>query len=249
MLNFSIFLTHSLACLLLVIGLDFGVHAKTVKNGNNAISDFDEAKRLLSGIHERYPYTLYCNCKYDRKRVDLQSCGYKIQKDARRAVRLEWEHVVPAENFGKSFVEWREGAPHCRKKGRKCAGTNPEFSRMEADLYNLWPEIGELNGLRSNYSMAALTSSKYDFGGCKAKIDDRKFEPMDSAKGVVARVYMYMDKEYPEHGIISDKNKKLFDAWDKMFPVTKWECERARIIHRIQGNENKILKERCPEFL
>jgi len=93
--------------------------------------------------------------------------------------------------------------------------------------------------------MAQLTGSDYDFGGCKAKIQDRKFEPMDAAKGIVARTYMYMDASYPNRGIISDKNKKLFEAWDKMFPVTSWECERAKLIASIQGNTNEILKKRC----
>ena len=104
---------------------------------------------------------------------------------------------------------------------------------------------GELNGLRSNYSMAAITGSDYDFGGCKAKLQDRKFEPMDMAKGIVARTYMYMDGAYPNRGIISDKNRKLFEAWDKMYPVTPWECEKAKMVEKVQKNVNQVLKERC----
>jgi deoxyribonuclease-1 len=121
---------------------------------------------------------------------------------------------------------------------------------MEADLYNLWPEIGELNGLRSNYSMANLggperNPSGISFGGCKAVIANRKFEPMDMSKGVVARTYFYFDQTYPGHGIISEKNRKLFEAWGRQFPVTAWECERAAKIKAIQGNENPILKAEC----
>ena len=56
---------------------------------------------------------------------------------------------------------------------------------------------------------------------------------------------MYMDASYPNRGIISDKNKKLFDAWDKMFPVSEFECERAKRIEKIQGNVNDVLKSRC----
>jgi deoxyribonuclease-1 len=183
-------------------------------------------------------------------RIDLKSCGYVPKKDPKRALRLEWEHVVPAEAFGQSFREWRDGSPQCIKKGkpfrgRKCAEKNSEFSRMEADLYNLWPEVGELNGLRSNYSMAQLGGPPGDFGGCKAKIRDRKFEPMDPAKGIVARTYQYMDRAYPGRGIVSDKNRKLYEAWDRMYPVTDWECKRARKIREVQGNENPILADRC----
>lgn len=219
--------------------------------GNEKIDGFSKAKKLAAKIHAENSTTIYCPCKFKGKVVDLKSCGYKIQKDSKRARRLEWEHVVPAEAFGNAFAEWREGSQKCKKngrtfKGRKCAETNAEFRRMEGDLYNLWPSIGELNGLRSNFSMAAISGKgSMDFGACKAKIEDRKFEPMDTDKGIVARVYMYMDKTYPGRGVISGKNEKLFEAWDKMYPVSAWECKRGDLIRDVQGNKNDVLESRC----
>ncbi|HXH74478.1 MAG TPA: endonuclease [Bacteriovoracaceae bacterium] len=220
-----------------------------------AMRDFREAKVHLPQIHSDNLLTLYCGCKYVGKDVDLKSCGYKVHKNARRASRLEWEHVVPAEAFGRSFVEWREGHQKCTKKskkykGRKCARKNKEFAQMEADLYNLYPEIGELNGLRSNFSMTdfgeneSLKGAK-TFGACPAIVMNRKFEPMDSAKGIVARVYMYMADAYPNRGIISNKNEKLFEAWNTKYPVTDGECVRAKRILAVQGKANKILEEAC----
>ncbi|MCM0606475.1 MAG: endonuclease [Xanthomonadaceae bacterium] len=221
---------------------------------NTRIQKFEEAKKILWKIHAENSETLYCGCKYSGKLVDMKSCGYMPVRMAGRAAKIEWEHVVPAEAFGQSFKEWRTGSPICSKNGRKTRGrkcaekASPEYTRMAADLYNLWPEIGELNALRSNFSMAELTSSYYTFGECKAKILDNKFEPMDKAKGIVARTYMYMEKEYPGRGVISDKNKKLFEAWDKMHPVTPWECKRAQKIEAIQGSGNSVLKERCSKL-
>lgn len=29
---------------------------------------------------------------------------------------MEWEHIVPAENFGRAFREWRVGDPACVNK-------------------------------------------------------------------------------------------------------------------------------------
>lgn len=220
---------------------------------NTRIQKFTDAKKFAWKIHAENPETIYCGCKYVGKKIDLKSCGYVPPKMPARALRVEWEHVVPAESFGQSIKEWREGSALCVRKGkayrgRKCAEKNPEFSRMESDLYNLWPEVGELNGLRSNFSMAQLTGSKYSFGGCRAKILDKKFEPMDRAKGIVARTYMYMEMEYPGHGVMSDKNKKLFEVWDKQFPVSSWECKRATQIEAIQGSPNLVLKERCSKL-
>ena len=51
-----------------------------------------------------------------------------------------------------------------------------------------------------------------------------------------------MDWAYPGHGIISKKNRKLFEAWDKGDPVDAWECERCGRIEGIQGNENPFVK-------
>ncbi|MBL7543379.1 MAG: endonuclease [Bdellovibrionaceae bacterium] len=207
----------------------------------NVIDDFSKAKIFLNKKLDYFESsTIYCSCKVIGKKIDLRSCEYKVHKDAKRASRLEWEHVVPAEAFGKSFVEWREGSPNCTKKGkkfkgRKCAETNAEFRKMESDLYNLFPEIGELNGLRSSFSMAALTSSKYDFGKCKVKIDDRKFEPQDSSKGVVARTYLNFEKRYPGKGVISDKNRPLFEAWNEMYPVSEIECKRWAAFEKVNG--------------
>jgi deoxyribonuclease-1 len=220
-----------------------------------AISNFKEAKKVLPQIFKDEAVTLYCGCKFTGKKIDLNSCGYKVYKNQKRALRLEWEHVVPAHAFGQSFREWREGDPKCvtkkkhkKFKGRKCAKTNPTFARMEGDLYNLYPEVGELNGLRSNFSMAALGDSEnksITFGACKAHILDRKFEPMERARGIVARIYMYMDLTYPGHGLISDKNRRLFEAWNKMYPVTKGECSRALLIRKYMGRTNPILDSSC----
>lgn len=190
--------------------------------------------------------TLYCACEIKGKSIDLESCGYKIQSNKNRAIKREAEHVVPAEAFGNAFSEWRNPNQYCQgKTGRACAKSNPKFNAMEGDIYNLYPEIGELNGLRSNYSMAQLTSSSRDFGGCGVKLSDRKFEPEDLAKGSVARTYMHMDTRYPGFGIISDKNQKLFAAWDKLYPVTKMECVRWKALSAYAGYRHSLYDSRC----
>ena len=196
--------------------------------------------------HER---TFYCGCAYSGNTVDLQSCGYQPKKNSKRARQLEWEHVVPAEAFGQSFPEWREGHPECvdRKgqpfKGRNCARkVAVPFRYMEADLYNLQPAIGEVNQLRRNYSMAMIPGEARPFGRCDLEIEDRKIEPRPEIRGDIARTYFYMNAAYPGRGIVSEKNRKLFEAWDKEDPVDDWERERARRIEQRQGNKNPFVK-------
>ena len=124
---------------------------------NTKITSFSKSKKLLLKLYKDNPVTLYCGCSYNGKKPNLSSCGYITKKNKKRANRIEWEHVVPAHAFGQSFSEWRNGHPKCVKKngkkfkGRKCAEkVNKEYRRMQADMFNLYPAIGEVNGRRSN---------------------------------------------------------------------------------------------------
>ena len=170
--------------------------------------------------------------------------------------RVEVEHIVPAENFGRSFAEWREGAPQCVNaktgkpyKGRKCAETNPEFQRMEADLHNLAPAIGAVNAARKNYRFGMVPEGiQSAFGeSCNFKIHGRTVEPPDSVKGLVARTHLYMAATYPKRFRLSRQQQQLFEAWNKMFAPDSWECEREKRIARVQGNRNRFTVEKCED--
>ena len=79
----------------------------------------------------------------------------------------------------------------------------------------------------------------------KFKIKSRKVEPREEIRGEIARTYLYTDSVYPGRGIISKKNRKLFDVWNQSDPVDEWECERAKRIERIQGNRNEVVMRDC----
>ena len=219
---------------------------------NAHITSFSKSKKLLLKVYKDNPVTLYCGCSFKGKKPILSSCGYVPSKDSKRANRIEWEHVVPAHAFGKSFSEWRDGHPKCVKKngkkfkGRKCAEkVNEEYKRMQADMYNLYPAIGEVNARRSNYSMSIIEGENREFGKCDVEISDGIIEPGEEIRGEIARTYLYMDSAYPDRGIISKKNRKLFNACNKSDPVDEWECERAKRIEKIQGNMNEVVMRDC----
>jgi len=235
----------------LVLGLT--ASSSSVK-GNSSNESFSRAKRiLLNQVYPEHRTTFYCGCTFNsQKKVSWNSCGYKAAGKSKRAKRIEWEHVVPAHAFGKSFREWRQGHPACitrkgkRFKGRKCAEkANAEYRLMQSDMYNLYPAIGEVNKKRSNYSMSIIPGEKRIFGACDIEIENKKVEPCPKIRGDIARTYMYMNSAYPGKGIISKKNRKLFKSWDRTDPVDRWECKRARKIEGIQGNTNAIVIKRC----
>ena len=63
-------------------------------------------------------------------------------------------------------------------------------------MYNLYPTIGEVNSLRSNYKTDIIFREKREFGECDVEILDDKIESMDYIKGDIARTYIYMDYSY-----------------------------------------------------
>ena len=116
---------------------------------------------------------------------------------------------------------------------------------MEADMFNLFPAIVEVNGLRSNYPMTIIEGEEREFGKCDVEIKRRRVEPREEARGEIARTYMYMDSVYPGKGIISKKNRSMFEEWNRSDPVDEWECERAKKIEKIQGNRNEVVMGNC----
>lgn len=185
--------------------------------------------------------TLYCGCSWrwtgkSGGRVDLASCGYTPRKNTNRAGRIEWEHVVPAWVLGHQRQCWQEG-------GRKhCKSTDPFFRVMEADVHNLAPSIGEVNGDRSNhlYGMVARNMPN-QYGQCSTRTDfkARMTEPRDEAKGLVARVTFYM---YDRYGLsMSKSQQRILMAWDRQFPVTQWERERDARVAKVMGHHNPFV--------
>lgn len=219
--------------------------------GNTTNDSFAHAKKMLGQVYADHRITFYCGAEYDAQGNITLPEGFTTPKHEKRADRIEWEHALPAENFGQTFVEWREGSPECVDnrgkafKGRKCAEkANPEYRLMQADMYNLYPAIGAVNAMRSNFNYAILAGEPATFGACEMKIADRKAEPPARARGQIARTYMYMQDSYSRYHM-SRQQEQLMQAWDKQFPVDEWECTRAKRIEKIQGNENKFVKQPC----
>ncbi len=223
--------------------------------GNVTNVSFPRAKGILHyKVYKDHRTTFYCGCKYDEdKNVNYKDgCSFKSRYE--RGNRIEWEHVVPASLFGQRFIEWKEGARHCVTragkpyKGRRCASSNKKYAYMQADMYNLYPAIGELNGRRSNYAMSEIEGEERRFGTCDVEIQNRQFEPRPEVRGDIARTYLYMNIVYPGFGIVNDDNVDMFQRWDLEDPVSPWECKRNEIIASIQKNVNRITKSRCDKI-
>lgn len=240
-----------LLAFLLVMGQSNICFAK----GNQTIETFREAKKQLAKVYADHRQTFYCKADFLEDGTVIHPEGFVSPKHAKRSKKIEWEHIVPAENFGRAFVEWREGHPDCVDskgkpfKGRKCAEkVNKEFQRMLSDMYNLVPAIGSVNALRSNYNFVELSPETANtFGTCPVKISGRAVEPASYSKGSIARTYFYIESKYPTFRI-SKKMRNTLTIWDQKYPVDEWECKRAQRIEKIQRNTNNIVIDQCKLF-
>ncbi len=118
----------------------------------NTAKSFSAAKRwLYEDVYDDRRETFYCRCDFNRvKTVDLPSCGVSPRKNKKRALRVEAEHVFPASQFGYYRRCWRNPAAVCGEKvsGRECCRrADPLFEAAHNDLHNLFPAIGEVNGI------------------------------------------------------------------------------------------------------
>jgi deoxyribonuclease-1 len=223
--------------------------------GNTTNQSFSKAKKYLEReVYTDHHHTVYCGATFDEHKNITPPDGFTTDKYIKRAKKVEWEHAVPAENFGRTFVEWRDGDPACVDskgndfKGRKCAEkVNTDYRYMQSDMYNLFPAIGAVNALRSNYNFTMLPDAENRFGSCAMKIDDRKAEPPEDSRGTISRAYLYMRTTYPRYNM-SRQQEQLMGAWDRMYPVDSWECLRTQRIKGIQGNENSVVKSRCQKL-
>lgn len=212
--------------------------------------NFGQAKNILKTIYKSSPNTFYCGCDIEwvgKKKLipNKENCGYQARKPLtrkgkvnERAKRIEWEHIVPAWEFGHQLQCWQTG-------GRKACKKVPKFKVMEGDLHNLVPAIGEVNGDRSNYKFGIVTGEKRVYGQCDAEVDfkAKAFEPKPEVRGDIARTYFYFEKKY---GLkISRKQRQLFTTWAKEDPVSKSECQIHEQKAKHQGWQNQFVQSHC----
>ncbi|AXX87851.1 DNA-specific endonuclease I [Malaciobacter marinus] len=222
----------------------------TITLSLNAASFSKSKKLLLKKVYHDNKITFYCENPYEIKRVNgkektliiqdkkyytPRNKYYKSGKINTRAKRVEWEHIMPAHNFGKHLPCWREG-------GRKACRKDKTFKAMEADMHNLVPAIGEVNGDRSNYRYGANIPKATQYGNCQFEVDfkAKRAYPKEDIRGNIARVYFYMSDKYNVR--LSKQERKMMEAWDKQDPVSEWERVKNKRIQKIQGNSNSYIK-------
>ncbi|WNC69961.1 endonuclease [Thalassotalea nanhaiensis] len=241
------------------------VTAAELKPNQVKPTSFSTAKKRA----EKYVYydqvkTFYCGCDYvfddtedfdndgntSESMIMPNACGYVPRTPITssgnanaRISRIEWEHVVPAAQFGQHRACWHpSGNDNSR---RNCARTDISFKFAEGDMHNLVPAVGELNGDRSDFRFSNVAGEPRVYGQCDFEVDfdSDTAEPTDNVKGDIARIYLYMIQKNDAQ--VTDDEKAMFEEWNKLDPVSGWECMRDERISRVQGNHNPFVHGQC----
>ena len=228
--------SHILIAALAALAWSTSLHAQTMS--------FSSAKRVLKEIDAANPVERYCGCRYEAGQADITACGADAAKWRNRLRRIEYEHVVPAADFGRQRACWRS-APEGTSPRDHCRRADETFKAMEGDPFNLHPALGTLNAHRSDYRYGEVQGEPREFGRCDFEMSapgsGRFIEPPEDFKGDAARVYFYFEARYGHR--IGRSQRRLFEAWDKQDPVSEWERTRARMIFERTGMKNSILND------
>ncbi len=224
--------------------------------GNSRFESFNEVKEiLLSKVYPDHRITFYCGCAFGKNKSVRCNAGGKKQ-------RVEWEHIVPASRFGRTFKEWKkqESFPcrlpsflrtvlflKCRTRSARenARSLSQEYRRMESDMHNLVPAVGGVNRRRSDRDFGEIPGEERAFGVCDFEVSEGIAEPAPQIRGDIARIYFYMEDAYPGRITLSVQERQMFLKWAGADPPDRWECERSRRIEKIQGNANSFLSEVC----
>ena len=71
---------------------------------------------------------------------------------------------MPAWEFGHQRQCWQDG-------GRKNCSKDADYRRIETDLHNLQPAMGEVNGDRGNFAYSQWNGGEQQYGQCEMKVD------------------------------------------------------------------------------
>lgn len=148
---------------------------------------------------------------------------------------LNIEHVYAA--------AWMAQALGC--SSRTACRTDPahkeRFNHMEADLHNLYPAMGGINGARSNDPFGIIADGQRSLVICDFEVDKTAdiAEPRPGARGNIARAIFYMHHEY---GLpIPFGMTGMLKQWNHDDPPSTEEIWRNDAIARLEGVRNPFI--------
>jgi deoxyribonuclease I len=160
-------------------------------------------------------------------------CGYRFDPAAELTEGRLFviEQIYP--------VSWMLKHMSCNSRRQCRLDEKSRFTRMEADMHNLYPAWQDADVSRNNTIFGMVEGEDWRYETCDFERHRGITEPRPIARGNIARSIFYMHTEY---GVPVDKNMLAeLKRWNRQDPPSKQESLRNNIIEELQGNRNQYI--------
>lgn len=179
-------------------------------------------KKLLLSIYTTHPFTFLSDTSFNTAgKAQTTLCASCPSQE----VSIQWMNIVSPKYYFSNKMCYEEklcidnkgtrfgGIRCCRKK-------DMVFNQFENDLHHLVPELPTFKKLINHYGCGKLT-------------------PNDKLKGIIGRMFLYMNLKYKLS--LPRSEKILYEKWNREYPPCEWERKRNKIIKNIQGDANPYI--------
>ena len=202
--------------LILVCGLIKLAHAETLP-----VENYDEvaANTFWNELYANGGWSLYCGYRFDQANGLTNGRLFVI------------EQVYP--------TSWMLQSLNCRSRQHCREDEQSRFTRMEADMHNLYPVWQEVSVARRDALFGMVQDENWRFADCDFEKRQGVNEPRPIARGNIARSIFYMHSQY---GLPIDTSMlETLKQWNREDPPSNQEILRNNRIEELQGNRNAYI--------
>jgi deoxyribonuclease-1 len=188
---------------------------------NLPVENYDEVvlNTFWNDLYSNGGWSIYCGYRFDSSTTLTEGRLFVI------------EQIYP--------VSWMLKHLNCNSRRQCRLDKKSRFTRMEADMHNLYPAWQETDVSRRDTRFGMIEGEDWRYDKCDFERHLGITEPRALARGNIARSIFYMHSEY---GVPIDKKMLAqLKLWNREDPPSKQEVLRNNIIEELQGNRNKYI--------
>ena len=185
------------------------------------VESYDEvvANTFWNELYANGGWSLYCGFRFD----------HDVEVNKGRVFVIE--QIYP--------VDWMLKYLKCDSRMQCRADKNSRYTRMEADMHNLYPAWQEPNVARRDSVYGLIDGEDWRYDNCDFERHLGVIEPRPIARGNIARSIFYMHTQY---GVpIEKKMLEELKSWNREDPPSNQEMLRNNRIEELQGNRNPYI--------
>ncbi len=185
------------------------------------VESFDEiaVNTFWNELYANGGWSLYCGFRFDSSVALTEDRLFVI------------EQIYPS--------SWMLRYIQCDSRRQCRLNEKSRFTRMEADMHNLYPVWQDVDVARRDSSFGMIEGEDWRYENCDFERNHDITEPRPIARGNIARAIFYMHTQYGVP-VAKDMLNEL-KRWNRLDPPSKQEMLRNNIIEELQGNRNQFI--------